>query len=121
MDVGKAKAAAEVIGHADADVDVVVEADAIAGFGDGAESGGLADIVKQDAPGKCGRGSSRDTLEHEKGVEPDVTFGVKLGRLWNAFHGGDFGEKCNEEAEFVEEFEAVAGGPFGEELGELFA
>jgi len=52
--VGKAKTAAEVIGHADADIDVAVEANAVASFGGRAKGGGLADIVQQDAPGKCG-------------------------------------------------------------------
>src|ERR1700731_3550450 len=100
---------------------MVVEADAVAGFGGWAEGGRLADVVKQYTPGKRGRGPGGETLEHEEGVDPDVAFGMELRRLRHAFQGGDFGEQFGEEAEFVEEFEAAAGGAFGEELGQLFA
>jgi len=119
--IGKTEAAAKVIGHADADVDVAVEADSVAGFGGGAECGGLANVVKQNAPGKCGRGSGGESFEHEEGVNPNVSFGVELRRLRNAFHGRDFRKQLGGKAEFVEEFEPPAGGAFGEELGELFA
>jgi hypothetical protein len=119
--VGETETAAEFVGHADADVDVVVKADAVAGFGGGAEGGGLAKVVKKNAPGECGRGPGGETLEHEEGVYPDIAFGMELRWLRDAFHGGDFGEKFGEEAEFVKEFEATAGGAFGEELGKFFA
>ena len=49
--VGEAETAAKIIGHADADVDMAVEANAIAGFGGRPESRGLADVVKKNAPG----------------------------------------------------------------------
>ena len=52
--VGEAQTAAEVIGHADADVDMAVEANAVASFGGRAKGGGLADIVQQHTPGECG-------------------------------------------------------------------
>ncbi len=51
--VGKAKTAAEVIGHADANVDVAIKADAVPGFRSGTEGRRLADVMEQDAPGKC--------------------------------------------------------------------
>ena len=119
--VGEAKPPAKCISHADADVDMTVEADAVAGFGSRAEGGRLTDVVKENAPSKCGRGSSGETFKHEEGVGPDVAFGMELRGLRDAFHGGDFGEQFGEEAEFVQEFEAAAGGTFGKEFGELFA
>ena len=115
--VGKTETTAEVIGHADADVDVVVEADTVSGFRGGAEGGRLADVMKQDAPGECGRNLAGKTLEHEQGVDPDVAFGMKLRGLRDAFHGGDFGKNFSEEAEFIEKFKRAAGGALSEQLG----
>ena len=51
--VGKAKTAAEVIGHADTNVDVAIKANAVLGFRNGAEGRRFADVMEQDAPGKC--------------------------------------------------------------------
>ena len=96
--VGKAETTAEIVGHADANFDMAVEADTVSGFRSGAEGGRLADVMKQDAPGKCGRNSRRKIFEHEEGVDPDVTLGMKLRRLRDAFHGGDFGKHFSEEA-----------------------
>ena len=44
--VGKAEATAEIVGHADADFDMAVEADTDSSFGGGAEGGRLADVMK---------------------------------------------------------------------------
>ena len=115
--VGEAQASAKLIGHADADVDVVVEADTVSGFRGGAEGGRLADVMKQDAPGEGGRNLGGKTLEHEQGVDPDVAFGMKLRGLRDAFHGGDFGKNFSEEAEFIEKFKRAAGGALSEQLG----
>jgi hypothetical protein len=119
--IREAEAAAEGIGHADAHADMIVEADAVAGFRGWAKSGRFANVVKQNAPGKRRRGSGGKAFEHEEGVDPDVTFGMELRRLGDAFHGGDFGQQFRKEAEFVEELEATAGGAFGEEFGEFFS
>ena len=112
--VGEAEAAGEDISHADADVDVAVKADAVAGFRGRAKGGGFADIVQKDAPGKSGRDASGKAFEHEEGVDPDVTFRMKLRWLLNTLQSGDFRQEFGEKAEFVEEFEAAAGGAFGE-------
>lgn len=119
--VGKTQPTADVIRHADADIDVTVETDAVAGFRGRAEGGRFADIVEKDAPGKRRRDASWETLEHEKGVGPDVAFGMELRRLSDTFHGGDFREKFGQEVELIEKFESAAGGAFGKELGEFLA
>ena len=119
--VGKTETAAELVGHADPDVHVAVETDTVSGFRGGAERGGLAEVMEKDAPGECGRNSRRQALQHEKGVDPDVTFGMELRRLRDTFHGGDFRENFGEDVEFVEEFEGAARGAFSEKLGEFFA
>ena len=119
--VGEAEAATDYIGHPDADFDVAVEADAIAGFGGGAESRGLADVVEEHSPSEGGGDPGGKALEHEASVDPDVAFGVVLRGLRDAFHGGDFREELGEKIEFIEELEAAAGGAFGEGLGEFLA
>ena len=119
--IGEAEAAAEGIGHADADLDVAVKADAIAGFRARPKGGRFADVVKENAPCQGWRDFRGKAFEHEKGVDPDVAFGVELRGLGDAFHGGDFGKQFAEKAEFVEEFETTAGGSFGKEFGEFFA
>jgi len=119
--VGEAEAAANVIRHADTDIDVAIETNAVAGFRGRAEGGRFANIVEKNAPGERGRDANWETVKHEEGVEPDVAFGMELRRLSDTFHGGDFGEKFGQEAEFIEKFEGSAGGAFGEELGEFLA
>ena len=91
--VGEAQAGEDGFGDADADLDVAVEADAVVrvvGVGC-AVGGGLADVVKERSPGECGRGVGRKVFEQEHGVDPDVAFGVELGRLLDAMHAGGFG------------------------------
>ena len=102
----------DCFGDADADFDVAVEADAIVrvvGVG-WAEGGGLADVVKERSPGEGGEASGREFFEEEHGVDPDVAFGVELGRLLDAVHALlASGRTCCEEAGGVEEFEGAAG------------
>ena len=119
--VGKTKTSAEGIRHADADLDVAIETDTVPGFRGGTEGGRLADVMKKDAPGECGRNSSRKVFEHEKGVDPDVTLGMKLRRLRNTLQGGDFRENFGEEAPFVQKLEGAPGRPFREQLRKFFA
>src|SRR5260370_42690324 len=63
--IGKAETTAEGIGHADADVDVAVEADTVSGFRGGAEGGRRADVMKQEAPEEGGRSFGVKTPETE--------------------------------------------------------
>jgi hypothetical protein len=119
--VGKAQAATDVPGHGDADVHVTVEADAIAGFGSGAECGRFADVVEERSPGECWRGFGGEILKHELGVDPDVALGMILGRLGDVFHGGDFREDLREQVERVEKFERAAGSALSEETSEFLA
>jgi hypothetical protein len=119
--IRKAQAAADFLGHARADLDVPIKADAIAGMRGRSEGGRFADIVKKDAPGEGGRNAGGQAFEHHQGVNPNVTFGMKLGRLGHALHAGNLWEDEGEQAGLVEELKAAAGGAFGEELGELVA
>ena len=89
--------------------------------GSRAEGGRLADVVEENSPSKSGRSCRGKTFEHHAGVNPDVAFGMVLGWLLDAFHGGDFGEQLLEKAGFVEEFETEACSAFSEELGEFVA
>ena len=119
--IGEAEAAAETIGHADADLDVAIEADAVTRLGGGAEGGGLADVVEQDAPGKSGRNSGGKAFEHEEGVDPDVALGMELLGLRNSFQSADFRENFGEQTKLVKEFKSAASGTFGKKFGEFFA
>lgn len=55
--VGEAVAATNGLGHFDADLDVMIEADAVAGLGRGFEGGRFADIVEQGATSESRRGT----------------------------------------------------------------
>ncbi len=54
-------------------------------------------------------------------MDPDVAFGVELGRLLDAVHACGFGEDVLEEAGGVEQLEGAAGVAFGEHEGEFVA
>ena len=119
--IGETEAAAEAIGHADADFDVAIEADAVSRFGGGAEGWRLANVVEQDAPGKSGRNFGGKPFKHEESVDPDVALRMELRGLGNSLQGGDFGENFGEQVKFVEEFKGAASGTFGKKFGEFFA
>ena len=72
----------------DADVDVAVEADTV---GCDAEGGRLANIVQERAPGEGEWAAGWKLSQEQKRVHPDVSLGVKLGRLRNALHARDLG------------------------------
>lgn len=114
--VGIAEAGEDVAGERGADAVVAGEADAVLkGL-----RGGLADVVEEGGEGEFERWGF-EALEEAEGVDPDIAFGVELGRLADALHPGDLGEDFGEQAGFVEEFEAAAGMAFGEEAGEFVA
>ncbi len=119
--VGKTEAAADVLGHADANFDVVVEADPVTSFGGGTERGWLANIMKENTPGECRRNTSGEAFQHEASMNPDIAFGVVLRWLWHTFHSSNFWKEFVKEPGLVEEFEAAASSALGEEFSELFA
>jgi hypothetical protein len=117
--VGEVKAAKHDLGDANPYFDVTVEADAIvrvARIGC-AEGCGLADVVKERSPGQSGRGTGREFFEEQHGVDPDVAFGVVLGRLLDAVEFADLGKDVGQEAERIEQLKARAGATFGEDHG----
>lgn len=119
--IGETQATANLLSHADTDLDVAIEANAIAGFRSGAEGGRLTDVMKKRAPGERGRRLCREPFQHEQCVDPHVAFRMILRRLRNIFHSGDFRKEFGKKAEFVEEFEGGTRGAFGEKFAELFA
>ncbi len=121
--VRKAEAIEDGFSDADAYFDVAVEADTVlivAGVG-GAIGGGLADVVKECAPGEGGGGVGRKLLEQEHGVDPDVALGMVLGGLLDAVHPDGLREDLGEQAGYIEEFEGMAGVAFREHPGEFVA
>ena len=68
-----------------------VEADAIAWALWRSERRRLADIVKEDAPGKGGRRPGRQLFKHQQRVQPDVSLGMELRWLLDTFHQNNFG------------------------------
>ena len=96
------QAAANFFAHANANFDVAIEADTVAGFRGGAERGRFADIVQEHAPGECHRATRGDSVEHQASVDPNVAFRVILGRLLDAFHRGNLGQDLLEKPGLVE-------------------
>ena len=118
---GEPKASAEGFCHFGTEFGVAVEADAVSGLRSGAEGRRFADVVKKDAPSEVGGNTGGKRLEHHAGVNPDVAFRMKLGRLGNALESGDLRKDVGEQMRGLEKFETATSGAFGEELGEFFA
>src|ERR1051326_3115815 len=114
--IGESEAAEDLAGDSFAELDVAVEANAV---GD-AEGSRLADVVQQDAEGEFGRRRPQ-AFQHDQRMSPDIAFGMKLGRLLDAFHGGDFGENIAEQTGFIEQFKAAASSAFGEDADQFIA
>ncbi len=114
--VGEAEAVEDEARHFYAGLDVAIEADAVRP----AERGRFSDIVEQSGPCKLDRGRTK-VFEQQKGVDPDIAFGVEFGRLRNALKGGDLRQNFGEEAGGVKELEASAGAAFGQDAGEFAA
>ena len=121
--VGEAQARDDVFGDADADLNVAVEADAVAGDRRVRRliRGGLANVVQQCTPGqRCGA-TGRELFQHQHGVDPYIAFRMELGRLGDAAQADDLGQDAGEQAELVEQLEAACGAALGEDLGQLVA
>ncbi len=116
--VGHAKAAADFFGHANADLDMAIEADAV---GRAAEGGRLADVVQQRSPGEgCGASGGQLSEQHQ-GVGPDVSLRMILRRLLDAAHAGHFRQNFRQKAGRVQQLKGAAGGAFGQHAGQLVA
>ena len=125
--VGRAETPEDGVGHVCADGGVFAEGPAGRAVGAREKGGGwgLADVVEEDGEGEAegtagaGRGEG---VEHDARVDEHVAFGMELGGLFDADHGGDFGEELREEAGVEEGLEGLSGMDCGEEgLEELVA
>jgi hypothetical protein len=117
--VREAQAAQDFVRDLHADLDVAIEADAIRRFV--RKGRGLADVVQERSPGERGGRAGWELFEKQEGMNPDVAFGVVLGRLGHVVQLRDFGQDLLEEAGAVEEFEGAAGVAFREHTGEFVA
>jgi len=72
--------------------------------------------VEQDAPGERGRTARLQLLDHHQRVNPDVAFGMKLRRLFDAFHARNFRQGFRGAVGFVEKLETAASEAFCEDL-----
>src|SRR5262249_26653219 len=119
--IRETQSAANLLRHAGAHFDVLVEAHALAGLSRWSESRRLADVVEKHAPGKRCRAAWRELLEHQPGMNPDVALGMKLRGLLHAFHLRHFWQDRSEQTRLLEQFETAAGGALGEDLGQFVA
>ena len=112
-----------LFGDANANLDVAVEADAVArDFGiRRLVRRRFADVVQQRAPRQRGRRAGGELLQQQHGVDPDVAFGVELGRLGDAAQPHHFRQDACQQAELVEQLEAAGRAAFGEDPRQLVA
>ena len=118
--VRKFQPLADLSCHANSQFHVTVKPDAIAGRGSRPKRSGLPDIVQQNAPGQGSRCAHWQACEHHARVSPDVSFGVKLGRLRYTFQGENFRQDLRQQAGFVEQLKPAASSAFGQQFGQLF-
>ena len=76
--VGEAQALTDFLGDLDADIDVIIETNAV---GRHAERCRLAHVVQQRAPGQRRRARMRQILQQQQRVDKHVALGMKLRRL----------------------------------------
>ncbi len=88
------------------DFHVPVEANAI---GSHTESGRLAHIVQQRAPGQGHGAAGLKLLQQHERVNPYIALGMKLRRLRDALHPGDFRQHLDKEIGFIQQLEGAAG------------
>ena len=55
----------------------------------------------------------RQFFEQQQRVHEDVAFGMKLRRLLDSLHGGDFGQDFGQEAGRIQQLKRAAGAAFG--------
>ena len=62
-----------------------------------------------------------ELFEEQEGMDPDVAFGVELGRLRDALHGGHLRQKIRQQAGLIEQLETAARATLGENAHQLIA
>ena len=98
--VGEAQAAADFLRHFHPDVHVAVETNAIRSD---AERRRLADVVQERAPRQGWWTRMAQFFQQQQSMDKNITFGVKLRRLLDAFHGFDFRKKLMQQSGFIEQ------------------
>ena len=116
--IGKAKSTADFFCHFDPDVDVPVKTNAV---GSDAEGGRFAYVVQQRAPGQRARTRLRQFVKEKQGVHKDIALGMKLWRLLDSLHCGNFWQHLTQQTSFIEQQKSTARMTFGEHLRELIS
>src|SRR5260370_17459833 len=99
------QAAADILSDAPTYLDVSVEPDPPVGARWGRKRGRLPHIMEKNAPGQCRRAPGGQPLEHEAGVNPDVTLGVELSRLLDSFHARNFRKHVGQQTPGIQQFQ----------------
>ncbi len=100
---------------------MIVETNAVPCLGGGLVRRWLADVMEKDTPRQRWGRVFGEPLEHQARVNPYISFGMKLGRLFNAFHRPDFGKDLLEEPGLIQQFERLPGRALGKHFCEFFA
>src|SRR5690348_11295345 len=111
--IRESQASANLFCHARSNLGMMVKSNAVRS---NAKRRWLADIVQKHSPCQGPGASLLKSLEEQKGVDPNVTFGVILWRLLDAFHCADFRQKLGQQPALIEQLKAEAGASFGEHL-----
>ena len=98
--VGEPQAAADFLRHFDSDINVAVEADAVRSD---TKRRRLADVVQERAPRQGWWTRMAQFFQQQQSMDKNITFGVKLRRLLDAFHGFDFRKKLMQQSGFIEQ------------------
>ena len=77
--------------------------------------------MEEHTPGQGARTARRESLQHQPGVDPDVSLGVELWGLLHSFHLGYLGQHHLQQAGIVEQLEPAARGALGEQFGQFVA
>ena len=73
------------------------------------------------APQRQRGGGLLQLVQQQQRVHPDIAFGVKFGRLLDAFHGCHSGRMSCQQAGFVEQLEAAPRAALGEDARQFVA
>ena len=98
--VGETQAAANFLGHLDADINMPIETNAV---GRDAKGGRFADIMQERAPGQRRGTGLRQFLEQEKRVYKDIALRMKLRRLLHPLHGRNLRQDFAQQSGLVEQ------------------
>ena len=116
--VRKAQAPANFFRDLHANLDVVIEADAIRRH---AKRRGLAHIVQQRSPRQRHRARLRQMIEQQQRVHKHIAFGMELRRLLHALHRRNFRQHMLEQAAFIQQKKRTPPVAFRQHAGQFIA